>query len=91
MIFNQCTQIIFDEAHKAKGFNEDEMSGQSGSKMGIAVVNLQRALREARVVYVSATIATDISELHYMERIGLWGNSRHFENWHVFSKFIEQR
>ena len=38
-----------------------------------AVVELQRRCRDARVLYVSATGATESENLCYMERLGLWG------------------
>jgi len=37
------------------------------------VVGLQRALPRARVVYCSATGASEPRNLGYMERLGLWG------------------
>ena len=41
--------VLFDEAHKAKGAAHDQPVGK-------AVVRLQRGLRNARVVYLSATV-----------------------------------
>lgn len=37
------------------------------------VVELQRQLPNARVVYVSATNASELHHMAYMERLGLWG------------------
>lgn len=42
-------------------------------QVGQAVVGLQRALPGARVVYCSATGASEPRNLGYMERLGLWG------------------
>ncbi|MGH9844126.1 MAG: strawberry notch-like NTP hydrolase domain-containing protein, partial [Blastocatellia bacterium] len=65
--------VVFDEAHKAKnalasGFGEPTLTGQ-------AVIDLQNAERnpEYRVVYSSATGATDVRNMAYMTRLGLWG------------------
>ena len=65
--------IILDEAHKAKnalagGRGEPTLTGQ-------AVIDLQDPERnsEYRVVYSSATGATDVRNMAYMTRLGLWG------------------
>lgn len=41
--------------------------------VGRAGLRLQRALPNARVVYVSATGASEVEALAYAERLGLWG------------------
>jgi hypothetical protein len=65
--------VIFDEAHKAKnalagGRGEPTLTGQ-------AVIDLQDPERNSdyRVVYSSATGATDVRNMAYMTRLGLWG------------------
>jgi len=64
--------VIFDEAHKAKnalasGFGEPTLTGQ-------AVIDLQDAELnpDYRVVYSSATGATDVRNMAYLTRLGLW-------------------
>lgn len=67
--------VVFDEAHAlanaagGKGGRGEVMPSQQGR----AGLRLQRALPNARVVYVSATGATDVRNLAYAERLGLWG------------------
>ena len=61
--FDGC--IILDEAHKAKNLAQDTKTAQ-------LVVQLQRRLPKARVVYGSATGVSDIAHLAYAERLGLW-------------------
>jgi hypothetical protein len=63
--------VIFDEAHKAKnalagGYGEPTLTGQ-------AVIDLQDPERnpDYRVVYSSATGATDVRNMAYMTRLGL--------------------
>lgn len=67
--------IAFDEAHNAG--NAVSIKGERGasepSAQALAVVELQRRLPKARVVYVSATGATQVSNLSYATRLGLWG------------------
>ena len=67
--------VVFDEAHALA--NAASGKGQRGeelpSQQGRAGLRLQRALPDARVVYVSATGATDVRNLAYAERLGLWG------------------
>lgn len=71
--FDGC--IMFDEAHAMA--NAAPSKGGRGvkkiSQQGLCGVKLQYALPEARVVYVSATGATTVSNLAYAARLGLWG------------------
>lgn len=69
--------IVFDEGHamaNAAG-GKTERGEKAASQQGRAGLRLQRALPDARVVYVSATGATDVESLAYAERLGLWGSS----------------
>ncbi len=65
--------ILFDEAHKGK--NALAGGGGEPTLTGQAVIDLQDAERnpEYRVVYSSATGATDVRNMAYMTRLGLWG------------------
>jgi P-loop containing NTP hydrolase pore-1/C-terminal domain on Strawberry notch homologue len=66
--------IAFDESH-AMG-NATAGKGDRGirqpSQQGIVGLRLQNALPQARVLYVSATGATQVSNLAYAARLGLW-------------------
>ncbi len=69
--------IIFDEGHamaNAAG-GKTERGDKAASQQGRAGLRLQRALPDARVVYVSATGASEVESLAYAERLGLWGGS----------------
>lgn len=72
--------IAFDEAHSMG--NAIAIKGKRGvkkpSQQAIAGINLQRDLPNARVAYVSATGATEISNLSYADRLGLWGEGTPF-------------
>ena len=46
-------QIIFDECHRAKNLNSGGLNGK-GTKTGRTVVELQKRLPNARIVYASA-------------------------------------
>ncbi|HET6719577.1 MAG TPA: strawberry notch family protein, partial [Rhodocyclaceae bacterium] len=78
--------IAFDEAHKMG--NVIQVKGKRGmkkpSQQAIAGVNLQRALPKARIVYVSATGATEVSNLGYASRLGLWGEGTAFADVKTF-------
>ncbi|MFZ1108822.1 MAG: strawberry notch family protein, partial [Rhodomicrobium sp.] len=67
--------ILFDEAHAmANAAGEKSDRGDKGpSQQGRAGLRLQHALPQARVVYVSATGATNVHNLAYAQRLGLWG------------------
>jgi hypothetical protein len=80
--------VIFDEAHKAKnalasGFGEPTLTGQ-------AVIDLQDPERnpDYRVVYSSATGATDVRNMAYMTRLGLWGVGTSFPG--GFQEFMQE-
>jgi protein strawberry notch len=67
--------IAFDEAHamaNAAG-GEGSRGKVRGSEQGIAGVRLQNLLPRARVLYASATGASDVNNLAYAMRLGLWG------------------
>ncbi|TKV70732.1 strawberry notch-like NTP hydrolase domain-containing protein [Rhizobium sp. AU243] len=69
--------IVFDEGHSmanAAGGKSDR-GDKAASQQGRAGLRLQRALPDARVVYLSATGASEVESLAYAERLGLWGGA----------------
>ena len=78
--------IAFDEAHSMG--NAIGIKGKRGtrkpSQQALAGINLQRELPNTRVVYVSATGATEISNLSYADRLGLWGEGTPFADVNSF-------
>jgi len=67
--------IAFDEAHamaNAAG-GEGSRGRTKGSEQGIAGIRLQNLLPRARILYASATGASDVNNLAYAMRLGLWG------------------
>jgi hypothetical protein len=84
--------IIFDEAHamaNAAG-SESARGVMRGSEQGICGVRLQHLLPRARILYVSATGATDIANLAYATRLGLWGPSTAFETREIFMQQMRE-
>ncbi|XP_044527645.1 protein strawberry notch homolog 2 [Gracilinanus agilis] len=75
--------IIFDECHKAKN--------ASSTKMGKAVLDLQNKMPLARVVYASATGASEPKNMIYMSRLGIWGEGTPFRAFEEFLHAIEKR
>ncbi len=67
--------IIFDEAHAMQNAvgTENEFGDDDASQQGKAGLMLQNRLPDARIVYVSATGATNVHNLAYASRLGLWG------------------
>ncbi|PSC70731.1 strawberry notch [Micractinium conductrix] len=63
--------IVLDECHKAK--NLLPSSGAAPTQTARAVVELQEQLPEAKVLYSSATGASEPKQLAYMTRLGLFG------------------
>ncbi|CAM3072674.1 MULTISPECIES: strawberry notch-like NTP hydrolase domain-containing protein [Sphingomonas] len=74
--------IVFDEAHEMAGVagGEGRFGTSKGSEQGIAGVRLQNLLPRARVLYVSATGASDVNNLAYATRLGLWGPGTAFSD-----------
>jgi len=63
--------IVFDESHKAKNLVPE--AGGKPTQVGLKVRELQTVLKHARVVYCSATGASEPRNMGYMVRLGLWG------------------
>ena len=72
--------IVFDESHKMA--NAKATKGSRGTKgpsqTGLSGIALQEALPKAKIVYSSATGATEVENLRYAERLGLWGEGTPF-------------
>lgn len=72
--------IAMDESHNMG--NVLPIKGKRGmtkpAESAKAALALQRALPKARVIYVSATGATEVHNLAYAERLGLWGEGTSF-------------
>ena len=66
--------ISFDECHSMGNAmaQEGTLGMVAASQQGIVGLRLQNALAKARVIYVSATGATKVSNLSYANRLGLW-------------------
>ena len=78
--------IAFDEAHamaNARG-SSGTRGKVKGSEQGMAGLRLQNHLPRARVLYASATGASDIANLGYAVRLGLWGPETSFPTHEAF-------
>ena len=78
--------VVFDEAHEMAGVagGEGRFGTKDGSDQGIAGVRLQNLLPRACVLYVSATGASDVNNLAYATRLGLWGPGTAFADRRTF-------
>lgn len=67
--------VVFDEAHAMGGAagGAGGRGPKKASQQGLAGLALQNRLPDARVLYVSATGATEPANLAYAARLGLWG------------------
>ncbi|CAH8510184.1 unnamed protein product [Heterobilharzia americana] len=81
--------IIFDECHRAK--NLTPSGSQKPTKTGLTVLELQNRLPNARIVYASATGATEPRNMAYMTRLGLWGEGTPFKTFNSFIQALERR
>lgn len=83
--FDGC--IVFDEAHKAKNLCADPPTAT-----GRLVMELQERLPNARVMYCSATGVSDLKQMAYAVRLGLWGpGTPQFKNFDSFKSSLEKR
>ncbi|MEQ8682729.1 MAG: strawberry notch family protein [Cyclobacteriaceae bacterium] len=84
--------IAFDESHMMA--NAIDEKGDRGIKKSSLVAQvgllLQRLLPMARIVYSSATGATEINNLVYAERLGLYGPGTSFDNSRAFITQIKK-
>ncbi|KAA8523387.1 hypothetical protein F0562_009809 [Nyssa sinensis] len=80
--------VIFDECHKAKNLIPE--AGGQPTRTGEAVLEIQARLPEARVIYCSATGASEPRNLGYMVRLGLWGVGTSFSNFRDFLGALEK-
>lgn len=85
--FDGC--IVFDECHKAK--NLCPAGSSKPTKTGLTVLELQNRLPKARVVYASATGASEPKNMAYMTRLGLWGEGTPFREFNDFISVVEKR
>jgi DNA repair protein RadC len=72
--------IAFDESHNMANatVTEGDRGRKNPAAQALAGIMLQRRLPKARVVYVSATGATEVRNLAYAARLGLWGEGTAF-------------
>jgi len=84
--------VAFDEAHEMGGVagGEGALGAKEGSQQGICGVLLQNQLPGARVLYASATGASDINNLAYAVRLGLWGPETAFADREQFISSIRK-
>ncbi|XP_054279208.1 protein strawberry notch-like [Macrosteles quadrilineatus] len=80
--------IVFDESHKAKNL---VVTKAKPTKAAQAVVELQSRLPLARVVYASATGASEPRNMAYMTRLGIWGTGTPFPDFMDFINSVEKR
>lgn len=82
----------YDEAHNMRNAvaNPEEQFGSDTSLQGELGIELQNELPMARVLYVTATGATEPHNLSYMTRLRLWGSGTAFKDREGFiSSIIE--
>ena len=81
--------IIFDECHRAK--NLCPKGAGKPTKTGQTVLELQKRLPNARIVYASATGASEPKHMAYMVRLQIWGKGSPFNDFSDFLSAIEKR
>ena len=84
--------IAFDEAHNMGNLlgKKAKFGASKPAQKAIAGNELQQRLPKARVVYVSATMATDVNEMAFADRLGLWGLGTQFSDVNDFVNKISR-
>ena len=84
--------IALDEAHNANNAMDTRMDRgvKKASQQALAIQELINAFPEARVLYVSATGATEVRNLAMLDRLGLWGEGTPFPSKAAFVSEIEK-
>ena len=74
--------IALDEAHTMGNLlgKKGKRGNSKPAERALAGAELQKRLPNARIVYASATMATDVNEMAFAERLGLWGPGTQFSN-----------
>lgn len=67
------------------------MGSSKPTKTGQTVLELQNRLPNARIVYASATGASEPKNMAYMTRLGLWGAGTPFPEFNDFIQAVEKR
>ena len=80
---------MFDECHRAK--NLCPVGSSKPTKTGLTVLELQKQLPKARIVYASATGASEPKNMAYMVRLGIWGEGTPFNEFTDFISAVEKR
>ena len=72
--------IVFDEAHLMGNAMRMQggRGGQAPSATALAGLTIQQHHPNARVLYMTATAATEVANYAYAERLGLWGRGTAF-------------
>ncbi|KDD73623.1 P-loop containing NTP hydrolase pore-1 protein, partial [Helicosporidium sp. ATCC 50920] len=81
--------LVLDECHRAKNCVPGRPG--AGTRVAQAVLELQAALPRARVLYCSATGVSEIGDLAYMSRLGLWGFGSSFRDFGAFLDSVRRR
>ncbi|KAI9032343.1 P-loop containing NTP hydrolase pore-1-domain-containing protein [Hyaloraphidium curvatum] len=80
---------LINEAGRGAGQQVKTVTKKGGAtQTGIVIAALQERLKKARVVYVSATGVSEVRNLAYMSRMGLWGPGTAFPS--GFRDFYDQ-
>lgn len=91
---HQVGILAFDEAHKVKNMipaarRDGTLNLGSCSKMAIAARDWQELYcRNCKVIYSSATAATEVRNMAYMSRLGLWGPNKIYKTFNEFCTSI---
>ena len=83
--------VVIDEAHRAGECVEVEtgVGVKKPSQTALAVIDIQHRLPAARVIYLSATGASEVKNLLFCDRLGIYGPGTAFPTKQLFLAEIE--
>ncbi len=73
--------LVLDEVHAANN---------PKTKTAQTVSSIQRVCRQARVLYSTATSASKLEHLSFLQRIGLWGPGAPFDTFETFDTHLKR-
>ena len=85
--------VVFDESHNmASALDRQGGRGiQKASQRALVVIESAKPAPERPVVYASATGATEVANLAYAARLGLWGRGTPFPSVEAFVEKVSRR
>jgi hypothetical protein len=92
-----ANRLLVHNCHKAKNatatqeqISEKRTGKKKAARTGLAAIRLQNEVPKARMLYSSATGFSDVSNMAYANRLGIWGPGTSFKDFQDFAQQVRQ-